>query len=160
MASIELNEDHIWPPATDWQALAKRAVAAAMAEAALILPAAEISLRLTNDAEVHALNRDYRGKDKPTNVLSFPQYAPDDIADLPDSDAPEILLGDIVLAYETCAVEAADKGVSLADHAAHLIIHGALHLLGYDHQNDIAAEEMEALETKALASLGISDPYR
>jgi probable rRNA maturation factor len=156
---VELNEDHDWPPATDWQALANRAAAAAMAGAGIILPTAEISLRLTTDAEVHTLNRDYRGKDKPTNVLSFPQYAPEEIADLPGDDAPEILLGDIVLALETCAMEATDKGISLADHVGHLIIHGTLHLVGHDHIEDAAAEEMEALEVKALASLGIGNPY-
>jgi probable rRNA maturation factor len=154
---VELNEDHEWPVETDWQALASRAVAAAIAQAGVALPTAEISLRLTDDAEVRGLNRDYRGKDKPTNVLSFPQYAPEYLADL--SDAPEVLLGDIVLAYETCAVEAAEKDISVAHHATHLIIHGTLHLLGYDHIEDAAAEAMEALEVKALASLGIANPY-
>ena len=159
MPIIELNEDHPWPPATDWQALASRAVTAALAEAGVALPTAEISLRLTTDAEVHALNRDYRGKDKPTNVLSFPQYAPEEVAGLATSDDPEILLGDIVLALETCTREADEKGISLDHHAAHLIIHGTLHLLGHDHLDDASAEAMEALEVKALASLGIGNPY-
>ena len=154
-----LNEDHGWPATVDWQTLADRAVAAAIDVARVTLPDGEISIRLTDNAEVQCLNRDYRGKDKPTNVLSFPQYAPEEIAGLSLSDEPEILLGDIVLALETCAREAEDKHILLADHAAHLIIHGTLHLLGHDHEDDVAAEAMEALEVKALASLGIANPY-
>ena len=106
----------------------------------------EVSLLLTTDDEIQALNRDYRGKDKPTNVLSFPQSG--------------LLLGDIVLARETIAREAAEKGRSFDDHLTHLVIHGWLHLQGYDHQTDKAAEEMEALEIAALARLGIDNPYR
>ena len=159
LVTVELNEDHQWPGTTDWQNLFDRAVGAAMAEAGLVLANAEIAVRLTDDAEVHALNRDYRGKDKPTNVLSFPQYAPEEIAGLAASADPEILLGDIVLALETCQREAAEKGISLADHAAHLIVHGTLHLLGHDHGEDSAAEAMETLEVKALASMGIANPY-
>ncbi len=105
----------------------------------------ELSIVLTDDAHIQALNRDYRNKDKPTNVLSFPQDG--------------LLLGDIILALETVQREATDKGVSFGDHAAHLLIHGYLHLLGYDHQNDKDALQMEALEIKALASLNIDNPY-
>ena len=122
-------------------------------------PLVEIAVRLTDDEEVRALNRDFRGKDKPTNVLSFPQVQPDLLETLANSDDGEILLGDIVLARETFAREAAEKGISLADHATHLIVHGTLHLVGYDHMDDVAAAAMEALEVKALASLGIANPY-
>jgi probable rRNA maturation factor len=155
---VEVDCGAAWPEG-DWNGLSERAVTAVFASCATAIPNAEISLRLTDDAEVHALNWDYRGKDKPTNVLSFPQYAPADIADLAASHDPEILLGDIVLARETCAREAAEKGVSLTDHAMHLIVHGTLHLLGHDHMDDAAAEAMEALEVKALASMGIGNPY-
>ncbi len=122
-------------------------------------PTAEIAVRLTLDAEVRALNRDYRGKDAATNVLSFPMLDAEELAGLAHNRHPEILLGDIVLAYETCAREAADKGVSLEAHAAHLIVHGSLHLLGYDHIDDDDAQIMEAIETAAMAALGLHRPY-
>jgi probable rRNA maturation factor len=152
-----------WPP-HDWRSLADRAVASAITATphrglASIVEHAEVAIRMTSDAEVRTLNRDYRGKDKPTNVLSFPMFEPGEIAGLAKSQLPEILLGDIVLAHETCAAEAAEKGVSLEAHASHLIVHGMLHLLGYDHQDDSAAGIMEALERKAMADLGLHDPY-
>ena len=164
MLIVETHEAHPWPDALDWEARGGEAAAAALAltpYAALVdaAPMVEIAIRLTDDAEVHALNRDFRGKDKPTNVLSFPQVQPDLLETLANSDDGEILLGDIVLARETCAREAAEKGISLADHATHLIVHGTLHLVGYDHMDDVAAAAMEALEVKALASLGIANPY-
>jgi probable rRNA maturation factor len=157
--TVDINADHGWPQTIDWQAVADLAVAAAVRQTSFALDRAEIAIRLTNDAEVHTLNRDYRGMDKPTNVLSFPQYSPEKIGGLGQSDDLEILLGDIVLALDTCEREAADKDITLADHAAHLIVHGTLHLLGYDHQDDGTAEAMEALEVKALASMGIGNPY-
>ena len=118
------------------------------------------SIRLTSDDEVHTLNRQYRQQDKPTNVLSFPMVQPDLIETLDDTDDGEVLLGDIVLAYGVCAREAAEKGVSLEHHAAHLIVHGVLHLLGHDHMNDVDADAMEAIERAAMASLGLHDPYQ
>lgn len=164
MLSVEAHEAQPWPQAHDWEARAGEAVAAALALTpfaglADAAPLVEVAVRLTDDAEVQALNRDFRGKDKPTNVLSFPQVQADLLEGLSNSDDGEILLGDIVLARETCAREAAEKGVSLADHATHLIVHGALHLVGYDHIDDPEAAAMEALEVKALASLGIANPY-
>jgi probable rRNA maturation factor len=108
---------------------------------------------------VQALNREWREKDKPTNVLSFPMLARDELLALPEAGPPE-LLGDISLACETCAREAAEKGRPLAQHAAHLLVHGLLHLAGHDHETspeDAAA--MESLEVKALALMGIADPY-
>lgn len=107
----------------------------------------ELSVVLSDDAQVKGLNRDYRGKDKSTNVLSFPISPP----------AP--MLGDIVLAFETLEVEARQKSVSFAAHMTHLLIHGFLHLQGYDHENDKDAEEMEALEITALNALNIANPY-
>lgn len=164
MLSVETYEATPWPDALDWEARAAEASAAALAltpfaSLADAAPLVEISIRLTDDAEVHALNRDFRGKDKPTNVLSFPQVQADLLVGLANSDDGELLLGDIVLARETCVREAAEKGVSVEDHATHLIVHGTLHLVGYDHMDDANAAAMEALEVKALASLGLANPY-
>ena len=148
-----------WPQG-DWDALARRA-AAAVAEGEPLLANARLaaSLLFTTDAEVHALNREWRGRDKPTNVLSFPMLARGELAALAP-DGPPVLLGDVALAHETCAREAAEKGIALADHAAHLIVHGLLHLAGHDHVgSDAEAEAMEALERRILAKLGIADPY-
>jgi probable rRNA maturation factor len=148
-----------------WEALASRAVCAALAaspygEIADARYTAEVSVRLTSDAEVKTLNREYRQKDKATNVLSFPMVQVDMLDGLANSDDGEVLLGDIVLAHGVCAVEAEDKGVSVEDHATHLIVHGLLHLLGYDHElGEAEADHMEELERAALASLGIADPY-
>ncbi len=148
----------------DWERLAQKAseaAASASPQAGLAATTAtiEIAVRLTSDVEVHTLNRQYRRQDKPTNVLSFPMVQPDLIESLANTDDGEILLGDVVLAYGVCAREAAEKGVSLEDHAAHLIVHGVLHLLGHDHMNDVDADAMEAIERAAMASLGLHDPY-
>lgn len=134
---------------------------AAIAELADPVVPVSVSVKLSDNAEVHALNREWRDKDKPTNVLSFPMLDDDEIDALLDGtyNAPEILLGDIILAYETCAAEAAEKEISIAHHATHLVIHGMLHLLGHDHIDDEEAEAMEALEVKALASMGLHNPY-
>lgn len=133
-------------PDLDMAALSARAAGALGDE---ILPSGpyEVSLVLTSDAQIQKLNHQYRQKDSPTNILSFPTV-----------NAPG-LLGDIILAYETIAREAAAKGAALEDHAAHLIIHGLLHLRGYDHQEEDAASAMEAIEIAALEKLGIANPY-
>ncbi len=107
------------------------------------------ALLLADDRTLQELNRRFRGQDKPTNVLSFPSGGGD--ADF---------LGDIAIAFETCRREAEMEGMSFRDHAAHLIVHGLLHLAGYDHEEDEEAERMESLETEILARLGIADPYR
>jgi probable rRNA maturation factor len=151
-------------PAGDWEALATRAALVALAaspqaELATSPVSIEISVRLTSDAEVRVLNHQYRGKDRATNVLSFPMVEPDLIDALANIDDGEVLLGDIVLAQETCAREAAERGVPIADHAAHLIVHGLLHLLGHDHMNDAEAETMETIERTAMSALGLHDPY-
>ncbi|MEP9358205.1 rRNA maturation RNase YbeY [Sphingomonas sp. KR3-1] len=153
-----------WPDA-DWEALANRAAETALQQTPylewLTHPAAiEVAVRFTSDAEVHVLNRQYRDKDKPTNVLSFPMIQPDLMeAVTENSDDGEVLLGDIVLAHGICAAEALERQVSVEDHATHLIVHGVLHLLGYDHMDDAEAEAMEEMERAALASLGLHDPY-
>lgn len=116
---------------------------------------AELSLVLADDAALRELNREFRGQDKPTNVLSFPA------SEKPEPGAPMVLLGDVVLAYETVAREARAQGKSLAEHTAHMVVHGVLHLLGFDHERGGGeAERMEALETQILAKLGIPNPYR
>jgi probable rRNA maturation factor len=112
-----------------------------------------LTLLLSNDAELRALNRDWRGKDSPTNVLSFPSGEP-----IRPRGGP-VALGDIVLGFETVQREARELGISLQDHAVHLVVHGVLHLLGFDHHAAPDAERMERLETAILAALGIADPY-
>jgi probable rRNA maturation factor len=137
---------------TDPEKLCRRAVAAVLAREADA--AVEVSVLLADDAAVARLNRDYRGQDRPTNVLSFPAALPVAAA----IGSPR-LLGDVVVALETAAREAAEAGTPLADHLAHLVVHATLHLLGYDHLADAQAEDMEAREISLLAGLGIADPY-
>jgi probable rRNA maturation factor len=143
--------------------LARSAATAAIAESAFPQLGqgerpVELSIRLAGDAEVHSLNAEWRGKDKPTNVLSFPMAEADDLQES-DVPGPELMLGDIILAHGVCEREAADKAIPLDHHAAHLMVHGTLHLLGYDHMDDQGAADMEAREVRALARMGISDPY-
>ncbi len=165
MIEVAVHAEACWPGDTDWQELAEGAVAAAIARtpqsAWVDTPASiEVAIRLTDDGEVQALNRQYRGKDKPTNVLSFPMIQPDLLDTVTqNSDDGEVLLGDIVLAHGVCAGEATEREVSVADHAAHLIVHGCLHLLGYDHSDDVEAEAMEAIERSAMSALCLHDPY-
>lgn len=107
---------------------------------------------------MQALNREWRMKDVPTNVLSFPMMSRNELADLAADGGPE-MLGDIALAWETCSREAVEKEISVQNHAAHLLVHGLLHLSGRDHHDALEADAMEALEIKALASMGFDDPY-
>lgn len=164
MLDVAVQREAAWPH-LDWDALGASAAAAAVAQTPFGKLASadaviEIAVRLTDDAEVHQLNSQYRGKDKPTNVLSFPMIAPDLIESMTqNSDDGEVILGDIVLAHGVCAAEAAEKGFTVEQHATHLIVHGVLHLLGYDHQGDSEAEAMESMERAALETLGIPDPY-
>ena len=166
MLDIALDADPDWD-STDWVELARSAATSAIAESAFPQlgkgqRTVELGVRLTNDEEVRALNAEWRGKDKPTNVLSFPMAEADELDDAGDDggvDGPELMLGDIVLAHGVCASEAANKAISITAHASHLLVHGTLHLLGYDHHDDAAAADMEAREIRALARLGIPDPY-
>ncbi|WP_343518829.1 rRNA maturation RNase YbeY [Sphingomonas sp.] len=164
MLDVAVQREGEWPE-LDWDAIGAKAAAAAVeqtpfGELATAEAIIEIAVRLTSDDEVHQLNAQYRRKDKPTNVLSFPMIAPDLIEALTqNSDDGEVILGDIVLAHGVCAAEAVDKGISVEQHATHLIVHGVLHLLGYDHQGDSEAEAMESMERAALDMLGIPDPY-
>jgi probable rRNA maturation factor len=156
MMLVEADVSEEWDSRTDWEALADRAVRAAIGHSgspALAARDCEVSVKFTSDDEVQALNAAWRGKDKPTNVLSFPMAEADEIESAP-------MLGDIVLAHGVCAAEATDKNVPIESHAAHLVVHGTLHLLGYDHEtSDADAELMEETERKALAAIGIADPY-
>ena len=156
---LEVDIEEPWP-AGEWEALAARAAdAAAQVASVLANQRLSASLLFTSDAEIHALNHEWRQRDKATNVLSFPMLSRDELLALGPNGPPE-LLGDVALAFETCAREAADRGILLKDHAAHLIVHGLLHLAGHDHETSHAdADAMEALETKALALLGVADPY-
>ncbi|HTJ56707.1 MAG TPA: rRNA maturation RNase YbeY [Devosiaceae bacterium] len=144
-----INSDG-WPDGLE--TLADKAVFEALAQSeAKVTGVAELSIVLTDDDEQQQLNKEWRGIDKPTNVLSFPQIEPfGNVAGI---------LGDIVLARETLEREAEELQKPLTDHFTHLVVHGFLHILGYDHIEEDDAEEMEGLETRILATLGIADPY-
>jgi len=163
MLEVAIEADGEWDSSTGWDELACAAAAAAIAESAFPQLSSgrrtvELSIRLASDDEVHALNSEWRGKDKPTNVLSFPMAGTDQLADA-GSPGPELMLGDIILARGVCIAEAAEKAIPLDQHAAHLMVHGTLHLLGYDHLDEDSAADMEAREVRALARMGIADPY-
>ena len=163
MLAIDLEADAEWDSSSRWEGLARSAAEAAVAESdypdlATASRPVELSIRLSTDEEVRLLNGHWRGKDKPTNVLSFPLAESYEL-ETADEEGPELMLGDIVLAHGVCSAEAAEKGVAFQDHAAHLIVHGTLHLLGYDHEDEQDAADMEAREVRALKRLGIADPY-
>lgn len=155
MIGVETDVSGEWDSRIDWPALARASVHAAVAHSRHPgLADSEVSVTFTSDEEVRALNARWRGKDQPTNVLSFPMAEESELAGAQ-------LLGDIVLAHGVCAAEAADKQVAIETHAAHLVVHGTLHLLGYDHETSEGdAEEMEEAERRALAAIGIADPYK
>lgn len=155
MISIDISvESAGWPGEDELHALAASAVAAAVAELALKPPAmCELSLLFTGDAQMQALNRDWRGKDKPTNVLSFPAFPLKPGAPVPP------MLGDIAIAAETVRREAAEEEKPFEHHLQHMIVHGLLHLLGHDHEVEEEAEAMENAERRILARLAIRDPY-
>ncbi len=150
----DLNiEADVWEALPELDALVARALVAGLAEAPFQpMPGAELNILLTDDVRIRAINREWRGFDKPTNVLSFPAANLDRIAKSP-------VLGDLVLAYETIAREAQADGKTFPDHLSHLLIHGLLHVLGEDHETEAQAQAMEAREIAALARLGIGDPY-
>ena len=158
-------EDDRWD-AVGLEILAGRAVRAVLATQGLPEPGLTLCIMGCSDARIAVLNGEFRGKEKPTNVLSWPSWDLSADADggLPDQpeigtgDAPDSL-GDIALAWETCQAEARAAGKPLADHVTHLIVHGTLHLLGFDHIREQDADRMEALEVSILATLGLSDPY-
>jgi len=163
MLEVAIEADEEWDSSRSWDKLVRNAAEAAIAESAFPQLATsersiEISVRLTGDEAVRALNAEWRGKDKPTNVLSFPMSEAVELQKAKVA-GPELLLGDIILARGVCEAEAAEKGVRFEDHAAHLVIHGTLHLLGYDHHCEDEAADMESREIRALGRLGIANPY-
>jgi len=159
-----LTEDSRWD-ALDLEALAEKGARAALERLGLDPRAYEISLLACNDARIAELNADFRGKPQPTNVLSWPseERSAARAGEMPHLPAPHppmaVELGDVAIAYDSCAREAKEAGRPLDDHALHLLVHGTLHLLGFDHERDADAELMEALETEILAQLGVADPY-
>lgn len=157
-----------WEDGTDWDELAERAMRAAFSVSSVPgLPQSPypfaVSIAFSDNGEVQNLNREYRGKDRPTNILSFQMMEPEEIGEFAAATegggAPPAMLGDMILAHQICRDEAQEKGIALPAHVSHLIVHGTLHLLGFDHIEDDEAKHMEALEVKALASLGIPNPY-
>ena len=151
--SIEV-EDEAWRALDGLDALARASVEAALADASGDTDVCDIALLFTSDDAIAAINAEWRGKDHPTNVLSFPA-APG----MPVPEGEPRPLGDIVLAHGVIAKEAAEQGKTLHAHTTHLIVHGVLHLLGFDHDDEAEAGEMEALEARILKGLGISNPY-
>ena len=151
IADIVVDAD-CWAGEPDAEAIVQRAIASAAAKTGVSTSGGEVAIMLTDDAAIRTLNRDWRALDKPTNVLSFPA------AEQGGGDGPR-MLGDIAIAYETVRREASDEGKTFANHLSHLAIHGFLHLIGHDHENDDEAEAMESLERDILAALGIPDPY-
>jgi probable rRNA maturation factor len=144
-------ESPLWAAEPSAEETVRRAIAQAAGALDATNTDAELAVVLTDDASIQALNRQWRGLDKPTNVLSFPAA--------PSHAGPQVHLGDIVIAYETTAGEAKAENRPLAHHLAHLAVHGFLHLLGYDHESEPDAEAMERLERAILARLGVPDPY-
>ena len=155
-------EDPRWTRALpDVAALLEKAIALALADVDDTSRTIEVGVRLVDDGTIQGLNRDWRGRDKPTNVLSFPLGDPapvDDPALVGDPDYPW-LIGDIVMSFDTMKTEAERDGKPLEHHVVHLAVHAALHLIGHDHEGDAEAEAMEAAEVKLLAGLGVPDPY-
>jgi probable rRNA maturation factor len=145
-----------WQAEPDAEAIIQRAIETAAGMVDTGLGEAELAVMLTDDAGIRTLNNNWRGQDKPTNVLSFPALQPP--AGREPDDAPR-MLGDIAIAYEMVRREADDEGKPFGHHLSHLAIHGFLHLVGYDHEKDAQAEDMERLEREILARLGIPDPY-
>ena len=163
MLEIALEAEEEWDSSSSWEPRVRKAAQAAIAESAFpelgkTGREVELSVRLASDDEVRALNAEWRRKDKPTNVLSFPMAEAYELQEA-DEDGPTIMLGDLILAHGVCEREAEEKGISVEDHATHLVVHGTLHLLGYDHQAETEAVDMEAREVRALARLGIANPY-
>lgn len=149
-------EDDRWLSVAGLEDLIPRLAAEALEAAQLSKDSCCVSIALLSDAEVHALNKSFRGKDAPTNVLSFPSSAS---VHRPGREDEPVFLGDVALAYETVAAEASAQGKTPLQHAAHLVVHGVLHLAGFDHDVEADAERMEAAEREILAHFGIPDPY-
>jgi probable rRNA maturation factor len=164
MIEVDISAEAAWGDEAGWQEHCETAIAAAIAVTSHArlseTPAAiSVSIRFADNDEVQNLNLDYRQKDKPTNILSFPMLDSDMLENVGNMIGGEILLGDMILAHGICAAEAQEKGINLTQHISHLIVHGTLHLLGFDHIEADEGDAMEALEVKALATLGLPNPY-
>jgi len=153
--ALEIEDPRWTEKLPDVERLIETAVSHALADIDSGGRPIEVGIRLVDDGTIRGLNREWRGKDKPTNVLSFPMGDPAPVA---DADFPW-LIGDIVMSYDTMNVEAERDGKPMAHHVAHLAIHAALHLIGHDHEDEAEAEAMETMEVALLAGLGIPDPY-
>lgn len=160
---IELN-GHSLGDEADWESVISHAVGAAIASDRICSRvASEVFVELVSNNRSQELNRDYRGKDKPTNVLSFPGVEPEDLDDaieFSNAGGPPVLLGDLIIAVDVVLLEATEQKKPVSHHFAHLIVHGVLHLLGHDHIEEDEAEAMEELERQILAQFDIPDPYR
>lgn len=152
LIDVEIEDDSWLEALPEAEAVVETGIRAAL-KAAGFADEADVVVLLTDDAEMQRLNAEYRKKNKPTNVLSFP--APRNLSIKGELEH----LGDLALGFQTCAKEASEQGKTLHDHLLHLSVHGTLHLLGYDHEVDGDAEEMEAIERQILAGLGVADPY-
>ena len=164
MIEIDLDITPQWINDNDWLSLSEQSIDEAIKLSDYnflnaIDNEVSISVSLSDNETVHALNKQYRDKDKPTNILSFPMIEPAELDGLADHPIPEILLGDMILSYEICTAEAKAKHISLAHHYQHLIVHGILHLLGYNHIKDDEADIMQSVEILALKNMGIENPY-
>jgi probable rRNA maturation factor len=149
-----IRQSKLWTKQGDAETTVREAISAAVQFCDTVPPQAEVSVVLADDRHVQDLNLQWRGQDKPTNVLSFPGPRREG-----DEDGAPVMLGDIVIAYETLAREAEAEKKPLLNHLAHLTVHGFLHLLGYDHTAEDEAEDMERLEARIMENLGIPDPY-
>ncbi len=159
LVDISLESDTWLSELPDVEALVHRVAQAAVSAVPKTPSKAELSVLLSGDANIRRLNRDYRASDAATNVLAFGNYDQAKDQAGPISDVRPVLIGDVVIAFETVAREAADQKKPLSHHVSHLLVHGVLHLLGYNHDEDTAAHVMEDLERAILAGLGIPDPY-
>ncbi len=158
--AVEINHDPwlVWYDFEEWQKELQKIVVGTLSHVHW-QHTSEVSILLTDEHYSRQLNHTYRGQDKPTNVLSFPAFTPEELS-LLAKQQPSIILGDIVLSLETVLQEAKDQQKKFLNHLMHLIIHGTLHLLGYDHKIDSQAEKMEALEVDILSRLGVANPYQ
>ncbi len=164
MIEIDLDINPKWKRDNDWLALSQRPIyeAIELSDYSFLQKIdnnVSISILLSDNETIHTLNQQYRSKDKPTDILSFPMVERSELSTLAHHPIHEILLGDIILSHDICHSEAKEKGISLKDHYQHLIVHGILHLLGYNHIDDDDADKMQSIEILALKKMGIKNPY-
>ena len=164
MITCDLDINTLWDKKVDWLSLAEVSILKSIKYSyySNLIDSnknVSISITLSDNHQLHSLNKEYRSKDRPTNILSFPLLDHTQLQTIEDYPTPEILLGDLILSYDMCNKEALEKNISIEHHYQHLIVHGILHLLGYDHIEDKDADIMQSIEIKALEILGIDNPY-